>query len=439
MSKELIITDDVNLEIKDKSLLSHDSIYKSKDGKTPHINIADAKNNTIIKNGVYAILSVADKPINNRLYDYESLKLNVMNRDWVNPYKRPFLRNHDLYYEPSGRIVNAWFVDHKTMQVSYPNGQTEIPTDVIEHYKNLKCFDQGTGSTIVEVSVTEDTYNRINNGLDATVSQSSYMGKATCSICHQDYFGGECTHFAGNTYKIEKDKESLEEACYVECKDFEPIELSIVNNPANNSSILFVSSSKNNASKDKNEKTNNIADSKIDNENISATVKGTENNIKDCEQKDSQDKEIKNKMEDSMFKDLLKRAISKTVSDKFGENNLEKFEKLFDSLENEKQIENLQIFLDSLNIGKDEPEVNNSEPETKDETLSVENTENTENKVEEKEPETDNSNKKEEKVEDKKDLESAKADSLNLIYSEKNTTVKDSLINKKIAAMLKNL
>lgn len=443
MPKELIITDDVNLELKDKSLLSHDSIYKTKDSKATHISIADGKNNSVVKNGVYAILSVSDKAINNRLYDYESLKLNVMNGDWTKPYKKPFLRNHDLYYEPAGRITNAWFIDHATMQVSCPDGQQELPQEVIKHYQDLKCFNEGTGSTIVEMVTTEDTYERIKNGLDATVSQSSYMGKATCNICHQDYFGGECTHHAGRNYQLEKDKESINQTCYVECKDFEPVELSIVNNPANDSSILFVLDSKKNNTKDSQEdKEPLIVDSKIDNENNNDKVKGTESNIKDCEQEQPLIDEKENETEDLMFKDLFKKVFSKNVSDKFGEEILEPFNKLFDSLETKEQMENLQVFLDSLNLTNDAKEEATAE-EVKDEDESVEETEpasdeKTEEKPEEEpateEPTADNKNPEE------SEAETTKADDLETIFDgNKETIVKDNVVNKKLAAMLKNL
>ena len=444
MPRELIITDDVNLELKDKSLLSHDSIYKTKDSKGAHINITDSKNSSSVKNGVYAILSVSDKVINNRLYDYESLKLNVMNGDWTKPYKKPFLRNHDLYYEPAGRIVNAWFIDHETMQVSCPDGQQELPEEVLKHYQDLKCFNEGTGSTIVEMVATEDTYDRIKNGLDATVSQSSYMGKATCNICHQDYFGGECTHFAGKSYQLEKDKETINQTCYVECKDFEPVELSIVNNPANDSSILFVLDSKKQSSKDEKEDKTQIEDSKIDNENINAKVKGTESNIKDCEHKDSQPEETNNKTEDSMFKDLLKKAISTNVSDKFGADSLESFGKLFDSLENEAQIENLQVFLDSLSITPKEV-IETEEPETKDEKDEVEEPEVKDEKKEEEEK-TEEETKDEQKEEPSKDetktseVETTKAEDLEEIFDGKTEpVVKNNIVNKKLAAMLQNL
>lgn len=433
MPKELIITDDVNLSAKDKNLLSHDSIYKKADAKAAHINISDAKKaSEKLKSGVYAILSVSGKVINNRLYDYDSLKSNVMNKDWTNPFKRPFLRNHDLYNDmPSGRINKAWFIDHSTLEVCCPDGQDDLPDKVLNHYKDSNCFNKGTGSTIVEISTTEDVYNRIKNGLDATVSQSSYMGKAVCNICHQDYFGGKCSHRAGEDYEIEQDKETVNKTCYVECGDFEPVELSIVNNPANDSSILFVLDESASDNKNKDEKTE--VDSKIDNETINDKVKGTENNIKDCKEEDTSSEAKETKTEDLMFKDLLKKTITKNVSDKLGEDLKEKFEALFDSLEKEEQIEKLQNFLEAIDFAEEQEEEveEKTEPETKDEGE-----EKAEDKSEEKAKE------EESEVEDHKETEdskSKKSEDLSKIYSKDKKEIKDNVINRTVAAMLKNL
>lgn len=440
MQKELIITDDVNLSAKDKNLLSHDSIYKKSDTKVSRINITDAKSaSEKLKSGVYAVLSVSDKAINNRLYDYNSLKANVMNGDWTNPFKKPFLRNHDLYNDmPSGRIDKAWFVDHSRLEVSCKDGQESMPEKVLNHYKDLKCFDEGTGSTIVEIMTTEDTYNRIKNGLDATVSQSSYMGKAVCNICHQDYFSGKCSHIAGEQYEIEEDKKTVNKTCYVECRDFEPIELSIVNNPANSSSILFVLDDTTNNGKNKDE--NKKDDSKIDNGIINDTVKGTENNTNDYAEGNTLSDEKEPKTEDLMFKDLLKKTISKNVSDRFGEEMKEHFEALFDSLDKEEQIEKLQTFLDALNI-EEEPESTELEGNEDEKGEEPENNEATEDEKPEdnKEPEVEPENKLDDKSEEANDSKTKKSEDLEKIYSKNKKEIKDNVINRTVAAMLKNL
>ena len=148
-----------------------------------------------------------------------------------------------------------------------------------------------------------------------------------------------------------------------------------------------------------------------------------------------------------MFKDLLKKAISTNVSDKFGADSLESFCKLFDSLENETQIENLQVFLDNLKITPEEV-IETEEPEAKDEKKIVEEPEAKDEKeeVEEKpEEEVEIKDEKEEPAKDEAEEkpaepETTKAEDLEEIFDgKKEAVVKDNIINKKLAAMLQNL
>lgn len=424
----IIINDEIDLSIKDTEKLTYDSLYKKDNA---HLLSLDSANKEYTpKGGVYAILSVADKLINNRKYSYDSLKLNVLNEDWTKPFNKPFLKNHDIYTDSLGRIKQAWFIDHENLEVSAPNGQDSIPEDVINFFKDKKCFNEGTGSTLVELTVNADTYERIQNGFDQTVSQSSYSEKNICSICHQPYFGGNCSHFAGEEYKVGEDEHM--ELCYVSCSNFEPVELSIVNNPANKSSILYISnnSNKKNTSDDKEDEKNKVNDSKIDKTLSIDKIKDNENNIKnehnDLEQTDK-------KMEDSMFKDLLKKSISKLLADKLTADGIVAFEKLFDSLETEEQISSLQTLLDNISEKVDSTEVQEA-PEEKTEDKDNE-------KPEEKEPEdtkgaeeTKDNKNSEEKEGDKKaeDLE-------DVFQKEEKPVMKDSILNKKAMALINNL
>lgn len=433
----IIINDEVDLSIKDSEKLTYDSLYKNNGG---HLLSSDStKKEYTPKSGVYAILSVADKLINNRKYNYDSLKLNVLNEDWTKPFNKPFLKNHDIYTDSLGRVKKAWFIDHEKLEVSAPNGQDEIPEDVLNFFKDKKCFDEGTGSTLVELSVDSDTYERIKNGLDQTVSQSSYSEKNICSICHQPYFGGNCTHFAGEEYKVGEDEHM--ELCYVECSRFEPVELSIVNNPANKSSILYISNNSNkktNSKDEKNEK-DNINYSEIDKSLSKDKIRDNENNIKN-EQNDLEQTD-KKPMEDSMFKDLLKKAMSKPLADKLSSDGLEAFDKLFDSLETEEQIGFLQTILDNVSVNEKEEE--KTEDDIKDNEPS-----DTEEKTEEKVKEEDEETKEEEveKTEEKKEdsveekTEETKTEDLEKVFkTDVKPVMKDSILNKKAMALINNL
>ena len=110
--------------------------------------------------------------------------------------------------------------------------------NVLDYFESKGAFDKGTASTIVELSVDEYTYERMKNGLDNTVSQSSMMSKATCNICGKDYFDG-CQHIAGKSYDIEDGDNTVQKTCILQCSDFYPVELSIVNCPGNNHQLLM--------------------------------------------------------------------------------------------------------------------------------------------------------------------------------------------------------
>lgn len=414
--EKLIINDEIDLRSKNKELLTYDSIYKK---HNVGIINNDSKSNVHMKDGVYAILSVSDKIINNRLYLYDSLKENVMNRDWTKPFNKPFLKNHDIYCDSLGRIKRAWFVDHSTFQVFKPNDEIELPTKVLDHYKSIDAFSNGTGTTIVELSVSDEEYERIKLGLDQTVSQSSYTNSMVCNICKKPYYGGECTHLAGDSYKI-GDSEELQ-TCYVISGDFEPVELSIVNSPANDSSILYISSETDSNTKD--EKT-----TEIDKNKTKDTIKENVNIQENTDSQENTESQNKDNMEDLMYKDMLKKMFSDQVKDKLTEDGLNAFNTLLDSLNSAEQITNLQTILNNIKLA-------DCKEENKDEKVSEKTKENKETETKDEETpkdEKENQNEKEsEKEHDKENQDEVehKVDELSKIFDKKtnNENIDDSL------------
>lgn len=285
----------------------------------------------------YAQLSVSDKTINLRNYDKQSLKDNVIKGDWTKPYNKPMLRNHDIYEQAFGRIQSAWFIDHEDMKVYNSPEDIKLDQKVIDFYIGKDAFKEGSGSTIIAFTADDYTADRIKNGLDNTISQSSYIEKAKCNICGEDFFGGTCMHHAGASYTVKDGDTEVEKVCIVYCSDFEPIETSIVNAPANNTSIIFYNEdSKGDTDGDVNHKTNVTTDSQKTN-NTDKT-------------KDSDNGINKNKeMEELMFKDLLKKTLEKTIDSINPEEQFkETFNKLFDSLEKEEQTKALLDFIDGI-------------------------------------------------------------------------------------------
>lgn len=434
MNKGLIITDTIDLTNKDKNNFAFDSFYKVSDAKKGS-TIINKDSSTKMYGPVYAILSTSAKDINARNYSYDSLKQNVINHDWTN-YSRPLLRHHNLYDGTScGLIKKSFFYDHSTKEVTAEFEGTELKKDILDYFESKGAFDKGTASTIVELSVDEYTYDRMKNGLDNTVSQSSTMGKAVCNICGKDYFDG-CQHIAGQTYEIEDGDTTVQKTCVLQCSDFYPIELSIVNCPGNDSSITYVPSySKELKNKDSNEAIP-IQDKKLQQTN----------------------KDEKNKMEDSMFKQLLKDALSASVIKVFeDEKAAEPFNKVFDSLETEEQVTAFKDFLDmtfekikeiaDAKVEDEAPKAKDvSEDSKEDQPESTEKPAQTEDQKEEPENQkTKDQQEQQEQVKDQKENVAVADDKAQVANLEetfaiiKTKPAKDEKHIKKVNAILANL
>jgi len=122
---------------------------------------------------------------------------------FVNPFKKPVLKNHDTYSEPMGRILQAW---------TGPSALTEDRSVI-----NLKAR-----------ITDQESIPKFLDGRYGTVSIGGTMGTVTCNICGKNILkDGKfkfCGHWKGETYK--------DEICYWGAKDIEYHEVSTVNNPA---------------------------------------------------------------------------------------------------------------------------------------------------------------------------------------------------------------
>lgn len=333
-----IITDDLDLE--DKQGKTADSFYGA-EGKRKGSDAAPGKAYSG-KKRFFAVLSTSDKAINNRLYDKESWKKTVTDGTWNGPiYAKPMLRNHDLYSDtPFGRIKDSFFVDHSNITVVNKDNRP-LDEKVLNHFKDLGVFNEGTGTVIAEFTSDEATAQRMIAGLDCTVSQSSFFGKASCSICGNDYYGGECTHVAGRNYPKKDDKGNpIEDRfCLVKAQDFEPIELSIVNIPANDTSVIYVLDETTapapnpTPSGDGKEPGN---DPGIDEGQKPCNDNGNGKNTK------SEDNIIMK----GLLKDTLNEKIKKEISD--SPELIENFNKVFDSLTTDEDIKSVKALLDSV-------------------------------------------------------------------------------------------
>lgn len=416
MKKNLmLITDGVDLT--QKKIVTKDDFYSSNAGKSASMTDSSETGMRILdsvaesKFDYYVIISTSDKEINNRLYSYDAWKKTVDEGLWLKPYKKPVLYNHDLYASlPFGRIVDTFFVNNVTKQVVSSSLGTELPKEVIHYYDSIGAFKEGSGTLIGKINPSEILKRRLDSDLDVTVSQSSMTDKTVCSVCGKEYFGEECNHIAGYEYKVE----GKTVKCLVTIGDFDPIEISFVNRPANDVSVVckvekFVST-KTDDSKEK-EETKEITDNKhIDEPEVkeekTKTIKDKENT--DCKM--------------NILKDVSKKYIAQKMKLEDDEAAIEKLTKMLETLSDE-QIKNLVELTDCLKdvpISQEETEEikdneqKASELET-DEELKTEDKEEPENKEETKET------KDELETEDTKTTETKDSEE-----KKEETTIKDS-------------
>lgn len=287
------------------------------------------------QNIIYMLATTSDKKINYRKYDDEAVIEMSDNGSYMTPYNKPVLKNHnDWSGEPLGRVLDSFVIEHKTLSYKSPYN-SELSEEVIEYFKENNCFKDGKTSIILKCFVDNNTMEKIKDGYYLTVSQGITCSDMICNICGESFF--KCSHYAGSTYKVNDIKtECIPKAI----GPFIAEEISIVNIPANDTSIIYLPEKK-----EENE-TSNVTDNKniqnqaqIDNQENQCKDSKNNNNIKD------------NKGGSTMLKDLLRKSLLKdmknvwTLKDEMSE----KIETFFNSLEEEK----IEDFISIINILQD--------------------------------------------------------------------------------------
>lgn len=167
---------------------------------------------------------------------------------FVNPFKKPMLKNHDGYSgEPLGRIVQAWF------------GPSALTDERSAIHLKARVTDQ-------------DAIPKFLDGRYGTVSIGGTMGTITCNICGKTILkDGKfkfCGHWRGESYK--------DQVCYWGAKDIEYHEVSTVNTPADDyAQIMKVTVITNSDDKKDNKEENTMAGTNTDNrsaEDVKKTV-----------------------------------------------------------------------------------------------------------------------------------------------------------------------
>lgn len=287
------------------------------------------------QNIIYMLATTSDKKINYRKYDDDSVIEMSDNGSYMTPYNKPVLKNHDDWNgEPLGRVLDSFTIDHKTLSYKSPYN-SELPEDVIEFFKENNCFKDGKTSIILKCFVDDNTIEKIKDGYYLTASQGITCFDIICNICGETFF--KCTHYAGSTYKVN----DIETECIPKAiGPFIAEEISIVNVPANDTSIIYVP--------EKKEENNTVTTS--DNKNIKnqAQIDNQENQCKDSKNNNN----IKdNKGDSTMLKDLLRKSLLKDMKNVWTlkDEMTEKIETFFNSLEEDK----IEDFMNIINILQD--------------------------------------------------------------------------------------
>ena len=352
------------------------------------------------QNIIYMLATTSDKKVNYRKYDDEAVIEMSDNGSYMTPYNKPVLKNHnDWSGEPLGRVLDSFAIDHRTLSYKSPYN-SELPEEVIEYFKENNCFKDGKTSIILKCFVDNNTMEKIKDGYYLTVSQGITCSDMICNICGESFF--KCSHFAGSTYKVN----DVETECIPKAiGPFIAEEISIVNIPANDTSIIYVLEKK-----EENENSNVTDNKNIQNQ---AQIDNQENQCKDSKNNNN----IKdNKGGSTMLKDLLRKSLLKDMKNVWilKDEMSEKIETFFNSLEEEK----IEDFISIINILQDSTNekikvIEDSVTELKPyvATGTLEQTEQTEKKAEdnqkqtpEQKPENDNKqqNQQEQPVNDNK-------------------------------------
>lgn len=222
MAKKLFVFNDNSEDVKEiqesdlsKKTLNDQIVSDSSTGKYANYEL-------------WNIATVSDKVINRRIYPEDSIKQTVMDNRWLTPYYKPFLTNHDRETTPHGRVVDNFYFHHGTGSIE--GGRGKIPKAIMDAWHDANMFDEGTGSVIVRIKATDECIDKVKEGIFLTTSQSSATDSFTCTICGGDIY--DCDHLPGQDYEGS--------TCYAKTGSLFPIENSIVNQPANDSSVLLL-------------------------------------------------------------------------------------------------------------------------------------------------------------------------------------------------------
>lgn len=140
---------------------------------------------------------------NRNSFIYHSDSMETDAASWKAPFAKPFLKNHDMYAEPMGRVLD------------------------FEHGPSQFVADRDTINVTYRIT-DSDAIEKFLDGRYQTMSIGGAVGHISCSICDKDIVRDGvmkfCGHWRGETYDGQK--------AFWNARDIEYKEGSVVNSPA---------------------------------------------------------------------------------------------------------------------------------------------------------------------------------------------------------------
>lgn len=140
---------------------------------------------------------------NRNSFIYHSDSMEADAASWKAPFAKPFLKNHNMYAEPMGRVVD------------------------FEHGPSQFVADRDTINVTYRIT-DSDAIEKFLDGRYQTMSIGGSVGHVSCSICNKDIVKDGvlkfCGHWRGETYDGQK--------AFWNARDIEYKEGSVVNAPA---------------------------------------------------------------------------------------------------------------------------------------------------------------------------------------------------------------
>lgn len=235
-------------------------IVDSEGKAVDYLSLKDAidKGEEQIPAAIDVLFEATHSGINLNYWNYHSDSMAKDANSFVNPYKKPLLKNHDSFSEPLGRVKDVYY----------------SKSDLAE---NRDCIN------ILYRVTDKDAIEKFLDGRYETVSISGQPGKITCGICGKEILKDGafnfCGHYRGEVYDGQRAVWNATDISYKET--------SVVNDPADQYAqvkrITIVKPGDNNDSRNSdNDDLLNDIDSVINNsENIKDNNEDSKNNVKD--------------------------------------------------------------------------------------------------------------------------------------------------------------